>query len=605
MIAGQKDAASLLGIGAGLLSANPLLAGSGLAAAGLAGTLGGSAWLSWKSMSRAAQQRMFASARDGFTLPSDTPGPLYYGNGGYRVGLTRGRNEAVDVSDDVAMRHLGIIGQSGVGKTVLGQNLLWQQTARGGGWIFVDAKLDRDTRDQLGYMMRIMGREQDYYVFDSSDPANSNTYNPLLRGSGDEVASRLLNLLPVAEENPGADHYRQAANYALSVIIRALQACGMAYHFGDLSILLQSPAALQDLEFKVSNLPGDKAREASSGLRVFLDQYRSMGKEGPQIDMKRLKDTLGGMAGRIATFAQGDFGAVMNHTNPEIDLPDIMLNNKCLYVMLPTMAKDTAALNLGKMYVSDMRSAVAIVQDQPKHRRPNPPFMAFLDEMGSYVMYGVKTLFEQARSAQIMMVPGFQAFANLTVVTEDFAEILIQNTWSKALYKFGSRDAEEAAEIIGKANRYAESLSEGDNLGVKTPVMMMRPDHQQTDATTFGSSYQQAEEYRVSPDKLRALPKGQCLFQSGSRIYHLASPMVQFPNGIEPFTVTRRNPALPKGLKNATYASEFYNFLTEGQEKQMKEDAEQQGKEMAAEDNKKQRQVKKNNEDHTERNGGA
>lgn len=586
MLAGRKDALSLTGIAAGLGATVPLAAASPyVAMAGMGASLAGSTWLGWKHFSRRREARVYAPKKEGFILHSDPVPKECYGQGGYRLGLTRDLHKPVDIEDDLAMRHTAIIGQSGVGKTVLGESMLWQQTARGGGWLFVDAKLDRGTRDHLAAMMRILGREDDFLVLDSSDAGNSNYYNPILRGSGDEVASRLMNLLPVAEDNPGADHYRQAANYALSVIVSCLKACNMVYHFGDLSILLQSPSALADLERRTAAAGTRQGHEAARGMQVFLDQYRAMTKSGPQIDMKRIKDTLGGMAGRIATFAQGDFGAVMNHVNPDIDLTDAIMNNKCVYMMLPTMAKDTAALNLGKMIVSDLRSSVAEVQDLPEYRRPNPPFMAFLDEMGSYVLYGVKTLFEQARSAQICMMPGFQAFANLAVVTEDFAEIIIQNTWNKALFKFGSKDAELAADLLGKINRLTESLTEGDNTGSSMPLVRMGPDQQQSDATTYGVSYRAAEEYRIGPNKLMSLGKGECILQSGARQFHIAVPMVVYPQDLPPYQVIRRNPDIARNMTPAPYNRNYYNFLSateiEQVDKEQKTEQERMAKEEA------------------------
>lgn len=557
MLAGKHDALALLGLSSGALSALPYFAGSPFAApAALTASAAGAGWLGWKEASRRLEKARYQKKRENFVLPSDPSFGDFYGHSGYRLGLTTDFHRPIDLPDQLAWRHMAIIGQSGVGKTVLGENLLWQQTMRGGGWLFIDAKLDRETCQKMAHMARLAGREQDFYVLDSSDPGNSNTYNPILDGSGDEIASRLMNLLPSAENNPGADHYRQSANYALSVIITALQSAGMVYHFGDLAVLLQSPNALKDLERRT------RQPEAARALRLLLDQYRIYTKDGPQIDMKRLKDVLGGMAGRIATFAQGDFGAVMNHVNPEISLYDLIQNDKMLYVMLPTMAKDTAALNLGKMIVSDLRSAVAKIQDLPKYERPNPPFLAFLDEMGSYVLYGVKTLFEQARSANIMMIPGFQAFANLSVVTEDFAEIIIQNTWSKALFKSGSSDAEEAAEIIGKAKRFSEGLSESDSEGESAPLLRMTPQQQWNDTFGTGTSYQKTEEYRITPDQIRALNIGECALISGARLFHLKVPMVDFPEQMPPFKAVKRLLEIPASREPAPYASRYMNYLS-------------------------------------------
>lgn len=562
MLAGRYDALALLGASSGAAAALPLLAGSPLAAPALAASAAGVAWLGYKGLSRKADQALYATRRKDFILPSDQPPPRCAPHQGYRLGWTTDTHQPVDLTDELAVRHLAIIGQSGVGKTVMGQNLLWGQTARGGGWGFVDAKIDRHTRDQVGFMARSLGREHDFLLLDPTDVANSNTYNPVLRGTGDEVASRLLALLPVAENNPGADHYRQAANYALSVIISGLQAANMAYHFGDLAILLQSSRALDDLRIRATNTHPTN-HSAVSALNVFLDQYRTFSKDtGATVDVKRLKETLGGMAGRIATFAQGEFGAVMNHCNPEIDLFDVIANNRMLYIMLPTMSKGTAALNLGKMLVSDWRTATAKVQDLPIWRRPNPPFLSFFDEMGSYVIYDVKTLFEQARNARMCMIPAFQSFANLSVVTEDFADIIIQNTWTKALFKFGSREAEEAAELVGKRNRYSESFSEGDNLGASAPLLRATPQQQQSDGTSQGTSYRQVEDYRISADQFRAMSIGRCGLIMGADLYHMRTAQIRYPEPLPQVRAIRRQPGIPRKLEPAPYAANYNSYLT-------------------------------------------
>ena len=403
MIAGRMDALALTAIAAGVAAATPWAVGTFPAwPAGVLGSLG-MAQLTW-SQAMAKLRQYDEDSREGFVLPSDEPvddkGPSLH------IGLTTDKNTRINMPDILGQRHTAIVGQSGVGKTTLGEYILWQQTARGRGWLFIDAKIDRDTRDHLAYMAKVTGREDELYIIDVSDPDNANTYNPVLHGDPDEVASRLMNLIPSAENNPGADHYRQSANHALTVIIAALQASGQLYHFGDLSILLQSDRALENLERMTPQGPEKRA------LSIFLDQFRTRTKEGTKIDLNRMKQTLGGMAGRIALFAQGKFGKVFNVYAPEIVLTEIIRKGHMLYVSLPTMGKDTAALNLGKMIVSDIRSAVAYIQDLPKGERPEH-FIALLDEMGAYVMEGVGRLFEQARSANIALIPAFQSFSLL------------------------------------------------------------------------------------------------------------------------------------------------------------------------------------------------
>jgi len=557
---GRADAWALLGLGAGVAGASPWLAGQVDALALTAPAIASGAWLGWKKAATLLD-RVNPDKREDFILRSDPTYPECLGYGGLRTGYTRDRSMPVDIENDLWMRHTAIIGQSGVGKTTLGEYLLWQQVSRGGGFIFIDAKLDFETRNKLAHMMRLAGRLDEFYVLNVGEPDNSNTYNPLLAGDADDVASRLMNLQPSSENNPGSDYYRQSANYALTVIVGALKAANYRYHYADLAILLQSTRALAELERMIP--PGPER----ATFQIFLDQYKRKqpGGGAPQVDLNQLKQVLGGMSGRIAQFAQGQFGKVFNTYAPEIDLFDIITNNKVLYVMLPTMAKDTAALNLGKMIMSDLRTTVAWVQAMPESDRPNPPFLVFADEMGSYVMPGVSRLFEQARSARICIIPAFQSFANLSVVSPDFADMIIQNTWNKVFFKFGSKDSSEmAAEILGKVERYAYSLSQSETSSASAQVVQAGPQSSESSAGGMGESWRQQEEFRVTPDKLKSLGKGEAIVMCASRIFHVNTPMLLFnKRDLEPFKVLRRPVSVPKNENVLNFSKRYREFLSD------------------------------------------
>jgi len=558
MLAGRRDALGLLAMAGVVAATNPWAAFAGEMlplAAGVSAAAGGVLlsvpWLKKKL------NNINSKARVGFVLRSDPTPEHARGKLGLHIGQTADKNESVDITNGVLQRHLAIIGQSGVGKTTLIESLLWQQTMRGGGWLFIDGKVDADTRNHVAYMAEAAGRQDELYVLDISNPENSNTMNPLLEGDPDEVASRLMNLIPSSENNPGADFYRQSANHALTVIIGALQAANKLYHFGDLSILLQSGAAMETLERMT---PEGGAKRA---LAIFLDQFRKRGKDGDtMIDTDRLKTVLGGMSGRIALFAQGKFGEVFNVYAPEIVLKDIVVQGKMLYVSLPTMGKDTAALNLGKMIILDLRSAVAVVQTLPSHERPKIPFVAVLDEMGSYVMKGVSTLFEQARSAGIAMVPAFQSFSQLNEVSEDFADIVIQNTWTKVCFKFGAvQSSEMACELLGKSVKYIKSLSVSDSQGTGAATLRTTPDASNTRTGGYGESWRESEDYRVTPDQIRSLGMGETFVLTGSSFYHLMTPMLFFPD-MEDYTVMRYRTFLAKGKEPLRFEDNLDKFLT-------------------------------------------
>lgn len=561
MFVGRKDAWALMGIGAGIAAASPWFAGSPLALPALVAPALGAAWFAHQQAQKWLD-RTDIESREKFILPSDeTFGEFMPSHKGLRIGYTQDNALPVDIENGYLQRHTAIIGQSGVGKTTLGEYLLWQQAVRRGGFVFIDAKLDADTRDKLAFMMQLVGRADDFYVLNVDQPENSHTYNPILRGDSDEVASRLLNLLPSAENSPGADFFRQQSMYALTVLTGALKSANRRYHFSDLAILLQSDRALMDME----RLP--MAPEVRMALDVFLNQFKKRDKNGITIDVDKVKNTLGGMSGRIAQFAQGKFGQVFNTYTPEIDLTDIVMNSKCLYVMLPTMGKDQAALNLGKMILSDLRTAVYNVQGIKKEFRPNPPFLVFADEMGSYVMAGIARLFEQARSAGICMIPAFQTFANLRAISPDFEDIIIGNTWNKVFFKFASKDSPEtAAEIMGKTKKYVKSLSMSENEGTSAQTLRATPQGSGSKGGGVSESWRESEEYRVTPEHLKSMGMGEAVVMSGSRVFHIKTPMLNFPSPIPEFKKTTHKAYMAPNEIGLDLKDKYKEFMLEARD---------------------------------------
>ena len=555
---GKKDALAMLSLAAGAIGTSPLFAGFPLAPF-VASVYCGAGWLTWQTTRSFRNRHIDATLKEGFVIKSD---PVYIEDedDSLLFGVTTDNHEQLRVKNSFMARHSAIIGQSGVGKTVFAEFLLWSQVARGGGYVFLDPKLDAGQKSRMAHMAKITGREEEFYVINVNEPDNSNTYNPILFGDPDEVASRLMNLVPSTEGNAGADHYKQTATYALTVIVAALQVANKLYTFGDLSIILQSSQAIE----KLIRLVPESGEKRS--LEIFVDQFRKRTKNGSEIDTERMKTALGGMAGRIAMFAQGKFGAVFNTVAPEVNLFEIIRDKKMLYVQLPTMGKDIAALNLGKMVVSDLRSACAMLQELDEHLRPNPPCMVLLDEFNSIVMEGVARLFEQARSASVALLPAFQSFGGLRKVSPDFAEQIIQNTWNKIFFKFGSKEAEEAAELLGKTYGYIKSLSISESESSGAQLLRTDPNATDSDGYGVGESWRQQEEFRFDPDKIKALSIGEAFVMVGARAFHIKTPMVVFPDNLPHHKVIKHHVPVPFGKTPLEFEKLYKSLLIGGGE---------------------------------------
>lgn len=553
-LGGPADASAIVAamLGGGLTS--PLALGLGpagiLLGAGLAAAGGG--WIG-KRLAGAVRLDVL---EEGSKLAINSSPPPPYDPDGVHLGFIAESGEPLIIPRDSWLRHSMIIGNTGVGKTVLGEWLMFQQILRGGGITWVDGKLDAGNLEKLWAMCAWAGREDDLLVVNPGNPEVSNTYNPLLDGDADEIAARCVSLIPTAETNAGADYYRQSSTIAITTLVESIQSLGKAYDFSDLRLLLTNDRALTWLLDRVG-VDTDTGRE----LNLFLEQFRSGGRPGAPagaIALDRLRQVFGGLGSRLTQFGQGKFGHVMNTYLPEVRLKDCILGNKILYVMLPTMGKSEAASALGKMVIGDLRSAVAMVQAMPTHLRPNPAYLSFFDEAGSYVTQAWSRMFEQARSARLVMVPAFQTKANLEVIGEELRAMVSGNTTTKMFFQPGEPDtAQWMADMIGEEQQTEYSVSASAATSHKDTAITERLSRGSVDTDTknnnVGYSERLVSGYKIEPSDLMKLGQGECIVTwKGHNVYHVRVPRLTFSKAfldeIGPFRIAHARPRPNNGL---------------------------------------------------------
>lgn len=575
-LGGTLDTFALSSMGAGALLTSSYFTVAPL----LPGALGaaGAGWLAMRYLNEWRKNPILPSKLD--VRSEASPMDPKSGREGLLLGYSTDEGRPVWIDYDNLMRHVFIIGQSGVGKTVAASLLMCQHIQNGGGLLFIDGKVDASNILQIYQFCAWAGREKDFRVINPDDPENSNTYNPLCDGDPDEKAARLLSLIPGTEGSPGADHYKQEANQGLTTLFMALNKTGLAHHMMDVSVLLMNAEALEELKRKLETAaPGSKE---TLNYNLFLNKFRHPANDqrNPNaggIDMKKLKDTFGGIGGRLFQFGTGKFGEVMNTYDPDVRIYEAIRKNQIVYIALPTMGKDVAAENFGKIVIGDLRTAVSWLQKLPVNERPWPPFMCFCDEAGSYVGRSWPRLFEQARSAQIFMMPAVQTMANFKAVSDELSEMVKGNSWTKIYFKIGTDEsAKEAAEEIGMHRTLIRTMSVGSSKSTSAQTLKPDPTGNAGDGSNISESEKEEENYKVSPDSLKALDKGEVIMTyGGDMVYNLRIPFVGIDKPTQarlgPVKLNRRRPT-PK-IKGAGFFDGAERFLaSEAPRKKKKDD---------------------------------
>ncbi|MEX3984250.1 hypothetical protein AB4Y45_35425 [Paraburkholderia sp. EG287A] len=346
---------------------------------------------------------------------------------GLTLGLSRGTRAPVVVSDDVMRSHLAISGKVGVDISLLLERMLRQQTEQGRGWVYFDTFSDSDLLARMAQFAREQGREDEFYVIDLSEPEKSHAYAPLRSGTPDERASRAVLSLPLVVDNPGADFYRQEANYVLTVLLAAVEASGRVIGMRDLGLL---PTRLGNERVLAQLLDGIPAGHPARGqLLLMLDNYR-LG-DG-SLDEAKLKASLGGIGGRLFLLGDGPYRRVTDAVQPEVDFADILTQNKMCYVKMSPLDMEHTQPIIARLLMHDFFTAVDARARLP--RRMRTPFLAVLNHFGSNGPIRA-TWFERARAMKVCMVPvlygGWEAARNYS----DVVDILAANTFSKVYFQ--------------------------------------------------------------------------------------------------------------------------------------------------------------------------
>lgn len=496
---------------------------TGVIAGSLAAIAAG--WIFW---------RISEPVRKSFTLPStvmiesDEPPVRAFSTGGLLIGYTTDKGEPFFMPDWNLFRHLWIIGMSGMGKTVAGSLMMFQQIQRGGGLLFVDGKLDYDNIDTIYRYAAWCGRAHEVKIINPGDPKLSNTYSPVFNGDAFEVTSRIMALVP---EDPGADYYRGEATDALMTIIGAIQATGKRFTIEDLVILLNNSLALEELETDLARRA--PAHPALRKLRLWLDRFRvpMEKKDNPlagKPDIEKIKKNLGGVSSKIAAFASGDFGEVLNTYAPEVRLDEEITGGGIVYVALPTMGKQEAAYPFAKMLVGDVKTVCSWLQKDPA-KRPKIPFMCFLDEARSYISESWGVFFEQARSAGLFLMPAFQTLPQDSTEA-DTIDRVVGNTTSKMFFRLGTPEtAEKAADHIGEVRRATRTMGESEGAGVSANTTRVSPGVMGAQNESAAINYREAEEHLVSAKALQGLDIGEAIFlYEGRHVMDLRIPAIEF-----------------------------------------------------------------------------
>ncbi|MBA6105254.1 TraM recognition domain-containing protein [Pseudomonas monteilii] len=400
----------------------------------------------------------------------------------------QGRELWLNNSD--ARTHLFLDGTTGSGKSETLMGIGYNALCWASGFCYGDGKADSNLAFCLWSLTRRRGREDDFlilnYLTGGMDPfkamvdreegrfagkaflPQSNSMNPFFDGSADFLLQLMASLQPQAGGD-GAQWQQKALNM-IDAEIRTLcykRAKGEL----DISIgVIRNYMALQNLvKFYIEGLEGKLPELAFLPIKAYFETglpgfNPSLANDPSQWDPEVFNQHgyLTGQFARTLGMMMDTYGFIFDDKYPEIDMLDVLLNNRILVVMIPSLEKSASeAAALGKLYISSIRlmmaqnlgyrleGSKAEVLDAKATNAPNP-YVIISDELAYYFAAGIAVMFAQARSLGFMMVAAVQDVQGLKrgEASEESAS-MIANT--KVKWTLALEDPEDTYELIKKA----------------------------------------------------------------------------------------------------------------------------------------------------------
>lgn len=386
---------------------------------------------------------------------------------------------------DIALRHMFVVGTTGSGKTTFLIYLLQQHLEMGGGTIIVDGKGDKDIYTDVYNTCVHCNREDDFYVMNFNVPRESNTMNPLLSGDTDEIIDVIGNMLETGGDNAFWAGRALSMMKGLLSLLVPLRDKNMLYDPGsskdpgsckiepiftfkvlnkflDLEAMRNLYFYIKDLNVKNSSdwdyVDVSRMEAYLASCSVPLSDPKAKLSDG----MSKMHGNSNTMWGEALDLFMGTFGDIFNTDSPDIDMNDIVVNSRILYILLPATKKDPRTLSmLGKIVLAFFKASVATllgdkISGTIEERmassaiRPKVPFWGVMDEYGAYATEGFDNVLAQARSLRVTISIMVQETASLEKGSAIDKKRLLGNTGVKVFLKIEESDTvKEVIEFFG------------------------------------------------------------------------------------------------------------------------------------------------------------
>ena len=388
-------------------------------------------------------------------LVKQVDGPAKLASEGLFLGTNeyRGNQKPIYLQEKDRRRHMYVIGQTGMGKSVFLENLAFQDMCDGRGFAFIDPH-----GDAVEALLKRVPQERidDIIYFDPADiehPVGMNMFEFTTEDQKDFIVQEGISMLQSLfdPQNQGFFGPRGQHMFRNAALLLMSDPAGATF--------IDIPQCFTDPEF------------VKSKLKYVTDKavYDYWTKEFPA--SQKSND-----AGEVITWFASKWGpfianTIMRNTLGQVksgfNIREIMDNKKIFLVNLSKgRLGDINANLLGMIFVMKFQQAAMSRQDIPEDQRQD--FCLYVDEFQNFATDSFESILSEARKYRLNLIVANQF---MTQLTDKIREALLGNVGTIICGRIGVTDAELMVKAFTPTFT-AEDLTKTPNFAAVAKVMM-------------------------------------------------------------------------------------------------------------------------------------
>ena len=365
----------------------------------------------------------------------------------------RGTKKPIYLGEDDRRRHMYVIGQTGMGKSVFLENLAFQDMCDGRGFAFIDPH-----GDAVEAILKRVPEERidDIIYFDPADiehPVGMNMFEYTSEDQKDFIVQEGISMLQSLfdPENQGFFGPRGQHMFRNAALLLMADPKGATF--------IDIPQCFTDPEFVKSKLKyvtdkavydywtkefpaSQKSNDAGEVISWFASKW------GPFLSNTIMRNTLG-------------------QVKSGFNIREIMDNKKIFLVNLSKgRLGDINANLLGMIFVMKFQQAAMSRQDIPEHQRQD--FCLYVDEFQNFATDSFESILSEARKYRLNLIVANQF---MTQLTDKIREALLGNVGTIICGRIGVTDADLMVKAFTPTFT-AEDLTKTPNHAAIAKVMM-------------------------------------------------------------------------------------------------------------------------------------